>query len=91
LSGPAAARSIAEQATNQELQIYGLHDPAMRIDLTRDNGDTLLIDIGNSTPDRQAYYIRRADSRDVYTVDYTWYEVLERLVLDPPYPESEEE
>jgi hypothetical protein len=91
LSGPAAARSIAEQATDQQLQMYGLHDPTMRIELTLDNGDTLGIEIGNSTPDQQAYYIRRVDSKDVYTVDYTWYEVLERLVLDPPYPEPEEQ
>jgi hypothetical protein len=91
LSGPAAARRIAEQATDQQLELYGLDDPAMRIELTLDNGDTLGIEIGDSTPDRQAYYIRRADSKDVYTVDYTWYEVLERLVVDPPYPEAEEE
>jgi hypothetical protein len=91
LSGPAAVRIITEQATDQQLEIYGLDDPAMRIHLTLDNGEILLIDIGNGTPDGRAYYIRRLDSQDVYTVDYTWYEVIERLVLDPPYPEPGEE
>lgn len=90
LSGPAAARSIVEQAADQQLEIYGLDDPAMRIDLTLHNGDTLHVEIGNSTLDQQAYYIRRTDSQDIYTVDHTWYEVVERLVLEPPYPEPEE-
>jgi len=32
-----------------------------------------------------------ADSDDIYIVDATWYDVLERLVLEPPYPPEEEE
>lgn len=90
LSGPAAARLIAEQAVNEQLEVFGLDDPNMRIDLTLDNGDTFRIELGDSTPNRQGYYIKRTDSEDVYTVDYTWYDVLERLVLDPPYPKPEE-
>jgi len=91
LSGPAAARIIAEQATDQQLELYGLDEPGMQIDLTLDNGDKTRIEIGDNTPNGQGYYIRRADSIDVYTVDYTWYDVFERLVLDPPYPKAEEE
>lgn len=91
LSGPVAARRIAEQATDEQLAEYGLEDPSMRIDLTLESGDTLRIEIGDSTPDRQGYYIRRADLDDVHTVDYTWYGVFERLVLEPPYPKAEEE
>lgn len=91
LSGPAAVRRIAEHATDEQLEIYGLDDPGMRIDLTLDNRDTLRIELGDNTPDRQAYYIRRTDLKDVYTVDYTWYDVFERLVLDPPYPKPEKE
>ena len=63
----------------------------MWIALTLDNGDNIHIEIGDNTPNGQGYYIRRAESKDVYTVDYTWYEVFERLVLDPPYPKVEEE
>jgi hypothetical protein len=86
LSGPAAARLIAGQATSEQLEVFGLDDPNMRIDLTLKNGRTFRIVLGDSTPDRQGYYIKRTDSEDVYTVDYTWYHVFERLVLDPPYP-----
>lgn len=89
LSGPGANRLIAENGTDDQLKIYGLADPQMRIRLALEDGAVINIDVGDSTPDRQAYYIRLADSRAIYTVDYTWYGVLERLVLDPPYPAGE--
>ena len=91
LSGPGANRRISEGATDEQLEIYGLTNPAMRIDLTLQNGDTVNIELGDSTPDRQAYYIRLIDSRNIYTVDYTWHDVLKRLVTDPPYPKPDEE
>ena len=62
----------------------------MAIDLVLKNGKTLGIDVGDRTLEGKAYYIKLRNSGFVYTVDYTWYEVLERLVLDPPYPESKE-
>ena len=89
LSGPVATRLIAEQATAQQLELYGLDKPIMQIDLTLDNGDHIRTEIGDSTPNGQGYYIRRADL--IYAVDYTWFDVLERLVLDPPYPNAEQE
>jgi hypothetical protein len=58
----------------------------MRIALTLRNKETIDIIAGDSTPDHQACYIKLFDAKEVYTVDYTWYDVLERLVLDPPYP-----
>lgn len=91
LSGPEASRMIAEGASGKQVASYGLSDPAMLVDLTMDNGDNLQIEIGDNTPDRRGYYIRRAGAPEVFTVDYTWYDVLERLVLDPPYPHESEE
>ena len=64
---------------------------AKLIELTLENEDIINIQVGDSTPDRQGYYIKLQPSRDVYTVDYTWFDVVERLVLDPPYPVPEEE
>ena len=86
LSGPGAERPIANNATSEELKKYRLNDPRMNIDLTLENKDTINIVVGDSTPDGQAYYIKLVQSKDVFTVHYTWYEVLERLVLEPPYP-----
>jgi hypothetical protein len=91
LSGPAAARIITEQATDQQLELYGLDNPNMQIDLTLVNGDIIRIEVGDITPNHQGYYIRRVDSKFVYTVDYSWYDVLKKLVMDPPYPMAEEE
>ncbi len=91
LSGPAANRRIAADASDEQLSVYGLARPRMQIVLTLQRGNTIDIAVGDATPDQQAYYVRLADSRDVYTVDSSWYVVLERLVLDPPYPVPGEE
>ncbi len=90
LSGPGAERLITSESTDEQLEIYGLKDPKMKIDLVLENEDTINIAVGDNTPDGQASYVKLVDSRDVYTVHHTWYEVLERLVLEPPYPEPEE-
>jgi hypothetical protein len=61
----------------------------MRIELGMENGESISIEIGDRTPDGKGYYIKLRNNRDIYTVDSTWYEVMERLVLDPPYPATE--
>jgi hypothetical protein len=91
LSGPAASRAIFENATDEQLETFGLKDPQMKIDLTLENGKEISIEVGDRTLDLKGYYIKLIDSKAVYTVDFTWFSVLERLVLDPPYPEPETE
>jgi len=88
LSGPGAERRITDSANNQQLESYGLAEPQMLIELTLQDAESITIEVGDATLDGQAYYVSVIDHSDVYTVDYTWYDVLERLVLDPPYPES---
>ncbi len=85
VSGPGAERAIASDATSEALQRYGLLDPRMKIALTLENKDVIGIEVGDPAPDGEAYYIRLAGSRNIYTVHRSWYEVLERLVLQPPY------
>ena len=91
LSGPGANRRLTGDATDEQIEIYGLADPLMRINLTLENGKSIDIEVGDSTPDGQFYYIRLEGQRNVYTVDYTWHDVLRRLVTEPPYPVPEEE
>lgn len=91
LSGPGANRLITKGATEEQLTVYGFVQPSMEITLTLENTNTIDIKVGDSAPDGMSYYIKIAESDDVYTVDYTWYNVLERLVLEPPYPPSESE
>ncbi len=85
LSGPGADRIIAENATHEQLDLYGFNNPSMVITLTLENGDILKVTTGDSTPNGQNYYVRLMDSTSVATVDSSWYQVLERLVLEPPY------
>jgi len=89
LSGPGAQRLVVKAATAEQLKIYGFREPKMKLDLFLQNGAAVNIEVGDRTLDGRAYYIRKSGSGTVYTVDYTWYEVLERLVLDPPYPAAQ--
>ena len=91
LSGPGVERVIAKNATEEQLTEFGLTQPRMEIILALEDESILNITIGDWTPNGIAFYVRVPDSNDVCTVDYTWYEVLERLVKEPPYvPPSEE-
>jgi len=85
LSGPGAERVIAKNATEEKLAEFGLAQPQMEITITLEDGDILNIIIGDRTPDGDTFYVQGPDSNDVCLVDYTWYEVLERLVRVPPY------
>ncbi len=90
LSGPGAERLITDNASEKQLENFGLIEPRMKIDLTLENRIIIQIDVGDSTPAAQSYYVRLRDSKEIYTVHESWYHVLERLVLEPPYPDPEE-
>ena len=89
LSGPGAERFITSEPTEKQLEIYGFKNPGLKMALILRNEDTIRVEVGYKTLDKRAYYIRRINSKAIYTVDHTWYDVIERLVLDPPYPEPE--
>ncbi len=90
LSGPGAARVITEDATDEQLAIFGLAQPSMQIILTLTDGDIVETDVGDKTPNGQNCYVRAPNSRAVALVDYTWYDVLSGLVTNPPYAPTEE-
>ena len=85
LSGPGVDRVIAEDPTAEKIAEFGLAQPQMKIILTLENGDILNIKVGDSVPDGHAHYVQGPLSNDIALVDFTWYEVLERLVTEPPY------
>jgi hypothetical protein len=60
-----------KEATDKQLSIFGLYNPQMVIQGMMENGDSINFPVGDSTPDGQAYCIKLASSRDLYTVDYT--------------------
>jgi hypothetical protein len=89
LSGPGVDRVISENATEEQLSQFGLIQPQMKLGLALEGGDSLDIKVGDRTPGGEAFYVQVPDSRAVALVDYTWYEVLEKLVNEPPYPPVE--
>jgi hypothetical protein len=90
LSGPGAARVITENATDEQLAVFGLDQPSMEITITMSDGDIVKTYVGDATPDGINYYVRAPNSNAVALVDYTWYNVLSGLVTDPPYVPAEE-
>ncbi|MDD5287754.1 MAG: DUF4340 domain-containing protein [Dehalococcoidales bacterium] len=85
LSGPGASRVISYDTTNDKLTEYGFDTPNLIATLTLDDESIYEAQVGDSNPDGTTYYVRLTDSRDVYTVDASWYEVLARIVTEPPY------
>ncbi len=85
LSGPGAARVLPNLATAEQLTEYGLTQPSMKITVTLANNNIIESDVGDITPDGQNCYVRAPGSNQVALVDITWYQVLERLVKEPPY------
>lgn len=86
MTGPGADRVITLDASDQQLESYGLSRPRMSVELVLSDGREISIEVGDPTPTGGHYYVSPTGSRQVYSVDHTWYEVLERLVVEPPYP-----
>lgn len=89
LSGPGANRLIAETPAEDELAAFGLDRPQMILQLQLKDGTELRIHIGDATPDGVSYYTKQAHRTEIFTVDATWFAVIERLARDPPYPPTE--
>ena len=85
LSGPGADRDIADNASSEQLALFGFSGPIMVIDLELSDGRNMQIRVGDSTPDGANYYVKAPGTNAVATVDRTWYEVLSKLVVQPPY------
>jgi hypothetical protein len=62
----------------------------MIITLTLADESTVIINVGDNTPNGINYYVQAPNTNSVATVDYTWYNVLSGLVTDPPYAPTEE-
>jgi len=88
LSGPSAARIIYENIPESRLAEYGFVEPNILINLKLNDDATYHIVLGNSTPSGADYYIKMAEGDDVYTVDGSWYDVVSRLVTEPPYQKA---
>jgi hypothetical protein len=86
LSGPGAERRLVVDATAKQLEEYGFTTPTIKIKLRLNDEKLYNVELGDATPSGQAYYIRLAELKDIYTVDYTWYDVISRLITEPPFP-----
>ena len=89
MSGPGANRLIAESPTGGELATFGLDRPNMIVHLQLKDGTLLEIHIGDATPDGVSYYTKQSHRTEVFTVDATWFAIIERLATEPPYPPAE--
>ena len=85
VSGPKSKRLIAEKV--EDLEEYGLTDPQMVVILgVKGRKDPLEILFGGRTPEEDHFYVKLKHSSPVYLIHGTYFQVLERLVLEPPRP-----
>lgn len=85
VSGPKSKRMIAEQV--KDLEEYGLTEPRMVVLLgVRGRENPLEILFGALTPGEDHVYVKLKNNSPVYLIHSTFFQVLERLVLEPPRP-----
>ena len=85
LGGPRSQRELKKTVDNPEL--YGLDDPLLSITVKLRDERELTVEMGDLTPDGGAHYAQQTGYEQLYTVDYSWGEVMLRLVNEPPYPD----
>jgi hypothetical protein len=85
LSGPGVMRVIANNCTAAELESYGMTTPRCEIILTMSDGAIKDIKVGDRSPDSGGDYIQPPNTSDIAKVDYSWYDVMARLVTSPPH------
>ncbi|MDP2954013.1 MAG: DUF4340 domain-containing protein, partial [Chloroflexota bacterium] len=84
LSGPRSKRLLEWTPNPAKLPEYGFNRPLMEIDLGIEGGGSGTILLGDKTPDGGAYYLMIKGYTPLYLVDYTWVDVIGRLVTEPP-------
>ena len=85
LGGPRSQRELKK--TIDDPALYGLDDPLLTVNVRLRDDRELTVEMGNLTPDGGAHYARQSGYDQLYTVDYSWGDVMLRLVEEPPYPE----
>lgn len=85
LSGPGVERIISKNTAPDKLAEFGITQPSMEITLLLTDNKTMNITIGSITPDGSSYYVLAPNTNnDVALVDKSWYDVLARMVTEPP-------
>ncbi len=85
LGGPRSQRELKKTIDNPAL--YGLDDPLLTVNVRLRDDRQLTVQMGDLTPDGGAHYARQSGYDQLYTVDYSWGDVMLRLVEEPPYPD----
>lgn len=85
LGGPRTQRVLAQEI--DDVTLYGLDDPSAQFAVTLRDGSVVTLVLGDLTPDGVNNYARVEGFPQLVLVDSSWGRVLERLVIEPPYPE----
>lgn len=86
LSGPSANRVIDTAATVDKQTEYGiLPNPQILITMLLTDNKTMTIQVGDKTPNTANFYVLAPGTNQVATVDSSWFDVISRLVTEPPY------
>ncbi len=86
LRGPQSRRVLKESVDLNELALYGLERPSTVITVGMVDGNKFSVFIGDKTPDAVSHYVQMEGFPQLFLIDASWGDVLNRLVTEPPYP-----
>lgn len=75
-----------EISATGKLSDFGLDPIQTSLTITRKDATTDEINIGDSTPDGQNYYVRKGNSGSLYLVSKLTIDDIKKFVTDPPLP-----
>ncbi len=84
LGGPKTQRVLRPEIDDPVK--YGLDRPSLVISAVLRDGSNITLDIGSATANEGAHYARFVGNPQLVLVDSSWGNVLERLAVEPPYP-----
>ena len=85
LRGPQSRRLLSENPNPKDIASYGLEHPGTTITVGMVDGSKFALYLGDKTPDRTSHYAQMEGFPQLFLIDASWGDVLDRLVTEPPH------
>ena len=84
LRGPQSRRLLSENPNPKDIASYGLEHPSTTITVGMVDGSKFALYLGDKTPDGTSHYAQMEGFPQLFLIDASWGDVLDRLVTEPP-------
>tara|TARA_B100001996_G_scaffold214425_1_gene164751 strand:+ start:231 stop:1265 length:1035 start_codon:yes stop_codon:yes gene_type:complete len=86
LKGPLIQRTLNEEKS-KNLDQFGLKNPSLKVKLEFKGADPIMIDFGILSSDKSYQFVKLENQQSVHTLNASYGNALENLLMDPPKPE----